>query len=195
MTIAQDALADFVLKVNAAVALVSWPYILYESLAKHPHIPDLNEKLALRRSQILGEVAFDLAERIRPYLPRTTGRIIIEADVEDEDSPRLNDDAMDEIKACLESREHSISIAVRIRGCASRMLRTDSVCYWLIFATALESFAGLAVWFFDSTMSGWIAKILIGVPILTILLGLACAGVLRTFMHTARRMINPSERD
>jgi hypothetical protein len=194
MTIGQDALVSLVPKVNAALALASWPYVLYEGFTKHPHISDQCEKLALRRSQILGEVAFDIAERISPFLPRTTSRIIVEA-AEDDASPRLSDDAIGEIKTCLESHERSVFTAVGIPGLTTRMLRTDTIRYWFIFATALESLAALIAWFVDPTMPAWSAKALIGVPIFTILVGLVCAGVLRTFTHTARWITSPSGKE
>lgn len=195
MIIGQEALVGLVPKVNAALALASWPYVLYEGFTKHPHISDQCERLALRRSQILGEVSFDIAERIGPFLPRTTTRIIIEATAEDDVSPRLSDDAIGEIKTCLESHERAISIAVGIPGLTSRMLRTDTMRFCFIFAAGLESVAALIVWGLIPAISGWLARVLIGLPIFTILVGFVCAGILRIFTHTARRTTNLSGKE
>jgi hypothetical protein len=189
MPIGHIALIGFVAKVNGALALLTWPFALYEVFAKNPGIPELKDKLHLRKDQLLGEVALDLAATLRPYWPKTMSRIIVEPAYEVDQSPSLSDDAINEMKACLESRGTALHKAITLTHISKRLLRLDRLCYWLIFATAVESLGGLIVWFFDGAMTDRLAMALLGFPILTAVFALMSAGIRQNLIHSAHKMI------
>lgn len=189
MAIGHDATINLVATVNGALALVSLPFVLYEVFTKHPAITQMKEKLDQRRSQLLRLVVSDLAEKLRPYLPETTGRIVVEPIYREDRPPNLSEDAMDEMQACLESNEKALSAAIKLRGFASRVLRLDRIGYWLIFATAVESIGALITWFLYRSMSDRIAICLLATPILTASVALICAGIRQSLIHVAQHML------
>ena len=178
-----------VAKVNGALALITWPFALYEVFAKNAKIPELKEKLQLRRDQLLAAVALELADELRPYWPKTSSRIIVEPNYESGQPSELSDDAIDSMKGCLESNEGLLRKAATLRRLAPRLFRLDGLCYWLIFSTAAESVAALGVWFFDDSVSDRFGMALLVVPILTAAIALVCAGVRQGFIYFAHKII------
>jgi hypothetical protein len=182
-----------VVTVNGAVALVSWPFALYEVFAKSPQIPELRDRVELLRTRLLGSVALDLADKLMPFWPRSSSRIILQPNYEADQPPSLSDEAIDEMKACLESQEVVLGRAISLRRMCPRMLRLNHLCYWLIFATAAEAMVALVVWFFDRSMPRGLAFALLAVPILSAGFALVTAALRQSVIHAIQRAIVSGE--
>jgi len=193
MTIGHDALLSLVCKVNGTLALISIPFALYEASVKNSGVLDLKEKIALRRSQLLGTVVLDLVDKLIPYWPKTSSRIILDPNYEDDQPPSFSNDAIGEMKSCLDSHETTLNQAIRLRRICERVLAFDGYCYVLIFVVALESIAGLVLWLFWSSMTDRAAFALIALPVFTVVIALAFAAVRQRHIHNANLMIIAAE--
>ena len=84
--IPHEELVNLVTRVNTTLAILSWPFVLYEVFAKNPAIADFQARLELKRDKLLGLVVLDMADRLRPYLPQRASKIIIEPEFKTEES-------------------------------------------------------------------------------------------------------------
>ena len=194
MIIQHDTLLKLVAQVNGALALISWPFVLYEVFTKHPGIADLKERIDQRRNELLGSVVFDLSDCLKQYLPQRTSIIVVEPDYGEEHSEGLSEAAIGEMKTSLESNEKSLHAAIKLRGIAPRVLALDRCGYWLIFCTAVESLGALITWVFVEKMSDRLAMFLLGFPIVTAVFALTVAGVRQGLIHSAQRLLVGNER-
>jgi hypothetical protein len=188
-----ERLLELVGQVNGALTGVSWPFIIYEALSKSSAAPDLKTKLDLRRGQILSSIVLEIEETLRPFWPRSASRIIVEPEYNEEASRVLSDGAMDALRGCLVENESLSVQASKIRTLAGKVLRWDSVCYWLTFSTAVLALAGLAVWFLYDGMTDRIAKLAIVIPALPAILALAAAATRQVYMQEASNAIVKEE--
>ncbi len=193
MTIQHDALVKLVAQVNGILALISWPFVLYEVFTKHPAVAQLKEKIEQRRNELLGFVILDLVESLKPYLPQRTSIIVVEPAYGETQSENLSDAAIGEMKACLESNEKSLNKANRLRGMVPKILTLDRWVYRLIFCICLESLAALITWVFSQDMSTGIAIILLGVPTISAILTLMCAGARQRLIYSVQELLVDEE--
>ncbi|SRR6266849_7524814 len=184
-----DEIVKLVEQVNVALALLSWPFVLYEVFTKHPSVIAFKERVDLKRSQIMGLVVLDMADRLRSQLPRRTGRIIVEPGDEIDETPRLSDTAIAEMQSCLESHEDQLTAAASLKRIAVIILKLDKWMYWLLFSIAAESVGSLICWFSMSGMSDRFAITLLTIPLLTALIALLCAGRRQRLVYEAQMHI------
>lgn len=188
-----DSLLKLVVQVNGAIAVISWPFALYEALNKKASAVDLKSKLSLRRAQLLGEIASRIGEVILPFWPRSTGRIIFDPSYNVEAPTSLSDDARDAVTTCLGECEILFLRAWRVKTLSRRVFAMDRLLYWLIYCTAGASLLGLSAWFFMKNMSDTAAKTAIVAPVSVILLALVCAGIRQAFIQNAEHEIISEE--
>lgn len=186
-------LVPIVVRVNSALALVSVPFALYEVFAKSPEVPELQDRVELLRTQLLGSVALELASRLKPFWPRSSSRIIVEPNYEADQPPNLSDEAIDAMKSCLVDREAVLQRAISLRRMCPRVLTFNHLCYWLIFATAVESLVALVTWFFYRSMPVPLAMALLAVPVLTATGALLAAAVRQSAIHSVQRAMVSGE--
>jgi len=167
---------ELVKQVNGALALVSWPFITYEALGKSASLPDLKNKLDLRRDEIFSTIILDIEDAMRPFWPVPRSRRLVSEDGTEEivwDWPTvLSDDARDAVRNCIAKNERLSVQAAKIRGLAGRVLAWDKLTFRCILCTAVLALFGLAIWFFDEGMPERVATAAIVVPLIPAILGL-----------------------
>jgi hypothetical protein len=193
-----EHLLELVEQVNGALALVSWPFIIYEALGKSASMPDLKTKLDLRRDEILSTIILDIEEAMRPFWPVPRERRLVSKDGTEEstvwDWPTvLSDDARDAVRNCMAKNERLSVQAAKIRGLAGRVSAWDKVTFRCILCAAVLALCGLATWFFYDGMTERVATVAIIVPLSPAILALAAAATRQTYMQKANDAIIEEE--
>lgn len=189
MVLDHGALVSLVPKVNGAIALMSWPFALYEALAKKAGAADLKEKLDLRADQLLATIVADIEESLLPYWPRKASSIIIEPSMTAEPPPSLSDAAKDAITRCLKADDPIYLRTSHIRSLARKILRFDRYCYWFIFSVAGMSAFDLLLWFISGDMSANVARAALLTPGALLIISLAAAGARQRLVQHAESQI------
>ena len=188
---------ELVRQVNGALALVSWPFIVYEALGKLASLPDLKTKLDLRRDEIFSAIILDIEDAMRPFWPVPRSRRLVAEDGTEEivwDWPTvLSDDARDAVRNCMARNEKLSVQAAKIRGLAGRVLAWDKLTFRCILCTAVLALFGLATWFFDEGMPERIATAAIVIPLIPAILALGAAATRQTYMQRAHDAIIKEE--
>ena len=192
--IAHDEIVKLVAQVNGALALLSCPFVLYDVLTKNPSIISFQDRVQLKRDKLMGLVVLDMADRLRPYLPQRASKIIIEPEFRTEESSSLSDEAIEEMKECLESHERVIGTASSLKTVASRVLTMDKWMYSLIFLIAVESIGALASWVLMKQMGHLVALAFLAIPLFTAFLALVCAGLRQRLIYRAQTLLVSEER-
>lgn len=189
MKLDHEALLKLAVQANAAIALVSWPFALFEALSKKAGNAELKSKLDFKRDQLISELALRIEETLIPYLPRAASRIVLEPGFEVEPPSALSNTARDALTNCLKGNEPLCLRVLSLRAISRRIFIFDRVCYWLIFITALTSLCGLGCWFFMTDMSDALAKATIIMPASVVCIALVTSGVRQHFIQKAEREI------
>jgi len=189
MKLDHEALLKLAVQANAAIALVSWPFALFEALTKKASNADLKSKLDFRRDQLMSELALRIEETLIPYLPRAASRILLEPGFEVEPPSALSNAARDALTGCLKGNEPLYIRVLALRAISKNIFICDRVFYWLIFATALTSLFGLGCWFFMADMPDVMAKATIIMPTVVVLVALVTSGVRQHCIQKAEREI------
>jgi hypothetical protein len=188
-----EHLLELVKQVNGALALVSWPFIVYEAMGKSASVRDLKDKLDLRRDEIFSTIILDIEEAMRPFWPAPRARRIVSEDGTEEtvwDWPTvLSDDARDAVRNSIAKNEGLSVRAAEIRGLASRVSAWDKVTFRCILSAAIFALLGLGSWFFYEGMSERVATAAIIIPLFPAILALAAAATRQTYMHRANDAI------
>lgn len=184
-----DRLLQLVSQVDGALAVASWPFILWDKIGKSAPAPDLKTKLDLRRDQIFSSIVLAIETTLRPYWPRTASRIILEPEYKEEAAMVLSDDARDALADCIAEHEGLTMRAGIMRGLAHKVSRWDQVCYWCIFITAILALVGLVMWYFYETMGDKTARAAIAVPLAFATLALLAAGIRQIYIHRVNNAI------
>lgn len=183
-----ERLLELVWQVDVALVMSSGAFILYEAFAKSAPTLDLKAKLDLRRDQLLSSTIAELEETLRPYWPQSASRIILEPEFRQETTTVFSDDARDALRNCL-AESTDLHQAGKMRGLAMKVLRWDTICYWLTFATVVLAIIGLGVRFFYDGMSDRIAECAIIVPASPAVLALFSAAKRQVHVHRANDAI------
>lgn len=182
-------LVKLVSQVNASLALVTWPFVIYDVFSKSAPVNDLRSNLAIRRGQLLNLVTERIETALQPFWPKTTSVIIVEPDYRIETTSVFSDAAADAVRECLSRAESLLSRAARARSLAAFILLLDRVTYWLVYITGLQSLICLLVWFFASSMSDLAARMAVVSPLATASASLIAAGIRQIYHHKAQREI------
>jgi len=185
----QAEIIKLVADVNAGLAVLTWPFVIYEVFSKSAPVSTLKSNLDFRRDQLLLLVTLRIEQALQPFWPKTTSLIVVEPEYRIETPSVFSDAAKDAVKECLDRAESLLSRAAHVRRLARRVLLMDQITYWLVYATAAESFLFLVLWFFVGGMSYLVAIIAIGSPVLTALLAFVAAGARQIFHYEAQREI------
>lgn len=189
-----ELLLELVKQVNGWLALVSWPFIIYEALGKSASMPDLKNKLDLRRDEIFSTIILDIEDAMRPFWPVPRERRFVSKDGTEEstvwDWPKvLSDDARDAVRNCMAKNERLSVQAAKIRRLAGRVSTWDKLTFRCILCAAVLALCGLATWFFYEGMPDRIATAAIIVPLFPAVLALAAATTRQTYMQKANDAI------
>jgi hypothetical protein len=168
-------------------------------MGKSASMPDLKNKLDLRRDEIFSTIILDIEEAIHPFWPVPRERHLVSKDGTEESIdwvwPKvLSDDARDAVRNCMAKNERLSVQAARIRGLAGRVSAWDKVTFRCILCTALLAFLGLVLWFCYEGMSNRVATFAIIVPLFPAILALAAATTRQTYMQKANDAIIEEEK-
>jgi hypothetical protein len=182
-------LADLVVRVNAAIAVLSWPFVIYEVLSKAPSIADLKTRLDLKRNQIFAAAVGEIEIALRPFWPRTAVHIIVEPEYREEQVGIFSDAANDAVRDCLADCELSFNTAARLRRILKRIAFWDKFTFWAVVCAAVLSLLALVIWFFFPSMPPVAAKTAIGVPVATVVIALIAATCRQRYLQEANDAI------
>ncbi|HEV2464289.1 MAG TPA: hypothetical protein VGT04_10810 [Acidobacteriaceae bacterium] len=176
-------------KVNGAIALICWPFALYEALGKKAASLEIKARLDLKCDQVLNSITLNIEEAILPHWPRRISRVILEPHYDSELPSALSDAARDAITQCLSDCGHQYMRTVRMSRLTRRIFTCDKVFYWLIFTTALLAFLMLCLWFFVPDMPIRLAEAALIIPIAAAVAALVVAGTRQAFIQNAEKEI------
>jgi hypothetical protein len=182
-------LIKLVATVNSGLALLTWPFVIYEVFSKSVPINTLKSNLDVRRGQLLLLVTLRIEQVLQPFWPKTTSRILVEPEYRIETPVIFSESARDAVKECLERAESLLSRAARVRTICRHILLLDQITYWLVYGVAAESALCLILWFFAGAMSDQVGLLAIGGPVFTALLAFLSAGGRQTYHYKAQREI------
>jgi hypothetical protein len=189
MKLDHDALSKLVVQVNGAIALVSWPFALYESLSKKAGTTELKSKLDFKRDQLLNRLTIRVEETLLPFWPRGASRIVLDPSYEADSPLALSEAARDAVTKCLSDCEHLYAGVIHINVLMRRICWFDRAVYWLIFLIAAMALCSLGCWFFMPEMSDCQAKTAIIAPAMVVVIALAAAGIRQGYIQSAEKEI------
>jgi len=192
--VGHDQIVSLVVRSNAALALISWPFSLYDVFAKGPAVTPFQERLELKRKKLIVGVVLDMGDRLQPYLPQRASKIIIHPDYRAEEPWRLSEEAIEDMKSCLESHDDSLRAASLLKRIGSSVHRLHRRMYWMIFSIALESIIALTFGIFWKAMPTWLALALLGAPFLTATAAMICAGMRQRLIFRAEHHLLSEEK-
>jgi len=191
--VSHEELLKLVPSVNSGLALLSWPFVIYEVFSKSAPIANLKSNLDVRRGQLLNVVTLRIERGLQPFWPKTVSRIFVEPEYRIESPAVFSEPARDAVKECLERSEELLLRAALVRRLTTRILMLDQLTYWSVYCVAAESLVALVLWFFIRNMSDSLNAVIIEIPILTALITFILAGVRQVHHHKAQREIAREE--
>jgi hypothetical protein len=186
MILDHTSMLALVPRVNGPIALVSFPFALYEALSKKANVAELKVRIDLRADQLLALTVSYVEETLMPFWPRSITRIIIEPHVQFESTTALSEAARDALTNCLRKNSADYIKAVNIRLIPKKIHRFDRLLYWTIFCTAAFSACALVTYILSVDMTDAKAKVAIVGPGLLLLFSLGIAGARQSYIHLAK---------
>ena len=194
MPLSNEALLELVPRINAAIALVSCPFALYEALSKKAAVADLKDKLDLRADQLIATIVSTLEEALLPHWPRSITTLIIEPSLSFAITPGLSEAARDALTKCITAKiEFYFKRLTSVRRLAGKVLLFDRALYWLIFATAVVSCLTLLFWVFGTASTPSLVKCEILTPSGFLACSLLIAGVRQSYIQACERQMIQDE--